>query len=62
MCIRDSARSIAATAAAGGVLTAATDLPAEIWDEHVEYRFDASAYEHRVYNGFGRGEAARELV
>ena len=56
------ARSIAATAAAGGVLTAATDLPAEIWDEHVEYRFDASAYEHRVYNGFGRGEAARELV
>lgn len=56
------ARSIAATAAAGGVLTAATDLPAETWDEHVEYRFDASAYEHRVYNGFGRGEAARELV
>lgn len=56
------ARSIAATAAAGGVLTAATDLPAEIWDEHVEYRFDASAYEHRVYNGFGRVEAARELV
>jgi len=56
------ARSIAATAAAGGVLTAATDLPAETWDEHVEYRFDASAYEHRVYNGFGKGEAARELV
>lgn len=56
------ARSIAATAAAGGVLTAATDLPAETWDEHVEYRFDASAYEHRVHNGFGRGEAARELV
>ena len=56
------ARSIAATAAAGGVLTAATDLPAETWDEHVEYRFDASAYEHRVYNGFGRGDAEGELV
>lgn len=56
------ARSIAATAAAGGVLTAATDLPAETWDEHVEYRFDASAYEHRVYQGFGRGDAEGELV
>lgn len=56
------ARSIAATAAAGGVLTAATDLPDETWDEQVEYRFDASAYEHRVYNGFGHGEATRELV
>lgn len=56
------ARSIAATAAAGGVLTAATELPAQTWDEQVAYRFDTSAYEHRVYNGFGRGEAARELV
>ena len=56
------ARSIAATAAAGGVLTAATDLPAETWDEHVAYHFDASAYEHRVYQGFGRGDAEGELV
>ena len=56
------ARSIAATAAAGGVLTAATDLPAETWDEHVEYRFDSSAYEHRVYSGFGEGDASRDLV
>lgn len=54
------ARSIAATAAAGGILTPATDLPADIWDEQVEYRFDASAYERRVFNGFGKaeGEAA----
>ncbi len=56
------ARSIAATAAAGGVLTATTDLPAETWDEHVAYHFDASAYEHRVYQGFGRGDAEGELV
>ena len=56
------ARSIAATAAAGGVLTAATDLPAETWDERVAYHFDASAYEHRVYQGFGRGDAESELV
>ena len=56
------ARSIAATAAAGGVLTPATDLPDETWDERVEYRFDASAYEHRVYNGSGRGDSDRDLV
>ncbi len=56
------ARSIAATAAAGGVLTAATDLPEDVWDERVAYHFDASAYEHRVYQGFGRGDAEGELV
>ncbi len=31
------ARSIAATAANGGVLTPATDLPEETWDEACEY-------------------------
>ena len=56
------ARSIAATAAAGGVLTAATELPDETWDERTPYHFDASAYEHRVYNGFGHAEHAHELV
>lgn len=56
------ARSIAATAAAGGVLTPATDLPADVWDERVEYRFDKSAYEHRVYQGFGHAEGGRNLV
>lgn len=56
------ARSIAATAAAGGVLTPATDLPAETWDERVAYHFDKSAYEHRVYQGFGAAEAEYGLV
>lgn len=56
------ARSIAATAAAGGVLTPATDLPADTWDEQVAYHFDASAYEHRVYQGFGAGNKDSELV
>lgn len=56
------ARSISATAAAGGVLTPATDLPADTWDEQVEYRFDASAYEHRVYQGFGAGNKDAELA
>ena len=56
------ARSIAATAAAGGVLTAATELPDGTWDERAPYHFDTSAYEHRVYNGFGHAEPERELV
>ena len=45
------ARSIAATAAAGGVLTAATDIDYTV--EPAEYRFDGSIYEKRCYNGFG---------
>lgn len=45
------ARSIAATAANGGLLTPATDLdPAE---ERWEYRFDDTPYRNRVYSGFG---------
>ncbi len=38
------ARSIAATAANGGVLTPATDLPEETWDEACEYTFDDAPY------------------
>ena len=56
------ARSIAATAAAGGVLTAATDLPDEPWDESCEYHFDSAPYDKRVYWGFGKAELASELV
>ena len=56
------ARSIAATAAAGGVLTAATDLPDETWDESCEYHFDSAPYDKRVYWGFGKAELASELV
>lgn len=56
------ARSIAATAANGGVLTPATDLPEEIWDEACEYTFDDAPYKKRVYWGFGKAEPPDELV
>ncbi len=56
------ARSIAATAAAGGVLTPATDLPDETWDESCEYRFDSAPYDKRVYWGYGKAAPADELV
>ena len=56
------ARSVAATAAAGGILTPATDLPDSTWDERPAYHFDAEAYEKRVYNGFGHAETDDELV
>ena len=55
-------RSIAATAAAGGVLTPATDLPDETWDESCEYRFDAAPYQKRVYWGYGKADANEPLV
>ena len=44
------ARSIAATAANGGKLTAATDLDVEYTNP--EYHYNASLYEKRVYNGW----------
>ena len=56
------ARSIAATAAAGGVLTPATDLPDETWDERCEYTFDDAPYTKRVYWGFGRADVELPLV
>ena len=56
------ARSIAATAAAGGVLTAATDLPEDTWDEHPAYTFDRTSYDARVYQGFGHAQTQSELV
>ena len=56
------ARSIAATAAAGGVLTAATDLPEDTWDEHPAYTFDRTSYDARVYQGFGHVQTQSELV
>ncbi|MBQ7460147.1 MAG: hydratase [Oscillospiraceae bacterium] len=54
------ARSIAATAANGGVLTSAADFDYEAPAEH-EYRFDPSSYEKRVYNGYGRPDLSEEL-
>lgn len=53
------ARSIAATAANGGVITAATDIDYE--DTHKPYTFDASIYENRVYNGFDAADNTQEL-
>lgn len=54
------ARSIAATAANGGVLTPATAFA----DGYVvpEYSFDESSYTSRVYSGFGKGQGESELV
>ena len=53
------ARSIAATAANGGKLTAATDLDVEYTNP--EYHYNASLYEKRVYNGWGKAEPDAEL-
>ena len=53
------ARSIAATAANGGVLTAATDI--EYADCDFTYSFDNTVYEKRVYNGFGNAQPQAEL-
>ena len=49
------ARSIAATAAAGGVLTSADRLPSGTIVP-VAYHFDGSVYQNRVYDGIGRAE------
>ncbi len=57
------ARSIAATARNGGVLTAADELdepPADTADELFHY--DDSAYRSRVYMGVGRPQPETELV
>ncbi len=57
------ARSIAATARMGGVLTAADqlpDVPVDRPDEQWEY--DGSAYQSRVYFGVGKPQPEQELV
>ncbi|MBQ4138702.1 MAG: hydratase, partial [Muribaculaceae bacterium] len=53
------ARSIAATAANGGIITAATDVDYD--DTHAPYDFDAKIYDRRVYNGYGKANPAEEL-
>ena len=56
------ARSIAATARNGGVLTAATDIDYESPDAgELEYRYDGSVYAKRCYEGFGKAAPAVEL-
>ncbi|MBR0026819.1 MAG: hydratase, partial [Clostridia bacterium] len=53
------ARSIAATAKNGGIITAATDIEIAPHDE--QYKFDAGVYEKRVYNGYGKANPEEEL-
>ena len=46
------ARSIAATAANGGILTSAETFDG--WGDTPEYTFDPTVYQRRVYQGFGK--------
>ena len=56
------ARSIAATARNGGVLTAATDIDYESpTAEQLEYHYDGSVYAKRCYEGFGKADPTAEL-
>ena len=53
------ARSIAATAINGGILTPATDL--DVNYSKPKYFFDKTVYENRVYDGFGKPDSSKEL-
>ena len=53
------ARSIAATAANGGILTPATGLEVEYTCP--EYHFDKAIYDHRVYRGLGSAKPEASL-
>ena len=59
VCLMD-ARSIAATAANGGRITAATDV--DYTPVHHEYHFDKEVYDNRLYYGFGKADPSVELV
>ena len=54
------ARSIAATAANGGVLTSALDY--EYSKRIKKYKFDGKIYASRVYHGIGKPQKSEELV
>ncbi len=54
------ARSIAATAANGGMLTSAADVDYPV-PAQVQRRFDPRPYAKRVYAGYGKGDPASEL-
>ena len=54
------ARSIAATAANGGIITAATDV--DYTHEAHTYHYDRSVYEKRCYYGFGKADKDAELI
>ena len=53
------ARSIAATARNGGVLTAASEI--DYRKNDYLYSFDKSVYDKRVYNGFGKPQESEQL-
>ncbi len=53
-------RSIAATAANGGVLTPATQL--DVTYTTPCYHFDPTVYDNRVYNGYGKADPSVDLV
>lgn len=55
------ARSIAATALNGGILTAATDV-ATLLSPTPVYQFNQEIYKNRVYQGFGTPRPEEELV
>lgn len=55
------ARSIAATAVNGGLLTPATELE-EVRYSHPVYFFDKGLYEKRCLNCFGKGDPSEPLV
>lgn len=54
------ARSIAATAANGGILTPATDVADGY--EVPEYHFDETVYRNRIYQGYHAGDKDKDLV
>jgi len=53
------ARSIAATAANKGYLTAATDVDANFTNP--KYYFDKTIYENRIYNGVGKADPSVDI-
>ncbi|MDD6022649.1 MAG: hydratase [Oscillospiraceae bacterium] len=57
------ARSIAVSALNGGAITAASDYP-EIMEDpaYVDYHYDDSAYQARVYHGVGKANPEEPLV
>ncbi len=54
------ARSIAATAANGGILTSAAEL--DCWGNVPEYEFDDTVYKNRVYFGYEQADTSRDLI
>lgn len=54
------ARSIAATAANGGLLTSASEL--DCWEAIPEYEFNVLPYTSRVYQGFIKGATQQPLI